>query len=38
MQSEIPEEPLAFDYRVKPGILTRTNALAIVKMLGIHVE
>jgi hypothetical protein len=35
MQSESADHPLAFDYRVKPGILSRTNALAIVKMLGI---
>lgn len=38
MQSEDPEQPLAFDYRVKPGILRQTNALAIVKMLGIEVR
>ena len=37
MQSEDPEQPLAFDYRVKPGILRQTNALAIVRMLGIEV-
>ena len=36
MRSESPEEPLAFDYRIKPGILRQTNALAIVKMLGIQ--
>jgi MutS domain V len=38
MQSEDPNEPLAFDYRVKSGILSKTNALAIVKMLGIHIQ
>jgi len=38
MQSEDPEQPLAFDYLVKPGILRQTNALAIVKMLGIEVD
>jgi len=38
MQSEDPEEPLAFDYRLKPGILRQTNALAIVKMLGIAID
>jgi MutS domain V len=37
MQSAIPEEPLAFDYRVKPGISRQTNALAIVRMMGISV-
>lgn len=35
MQSENPEKPLEFDYRVKPGILRQTNALAIVRMMGI---
>jgi hypothetical protein len=35
MQSENPEAPLDFDYRVKPGILKQTNALAIVRMMGI---
>ena len=35
MQSENAEEPLEFDYRVKPGILRQTNALAIVRMMGI---
>jgi DNA mismatch repair ATPase MutS len=35
MQSENPREPLEFDYRVKPGILRQTNALAIVRMMGI---
>jgi DNA mismatch repair ATPase MutS len=37
MQSENPEEPLAFDYRLKPGISQQTNALAIVRMMGISV-
>jgi DNA mismatch repair ATPase MutS len=35
MQSESADEPLAFDYRIKPGILRQTNALAIVTMMGI---
>jgi hypothetical protein len=35
MQGENPDEPLDFDYRLKPGILRQTNALAIVKMMGI---
>jgi DNA mismatch repair ATPase MutS len=35
MQSEDAEQPLAFDYRLKPGILREINALAIVKMMGI---
>jgi len=38
MQSEDPEQPLAFDYRLKAGILRQTNALAIVKMLGIAID
>jgi hypothetical protein len=35
MQSENPDEPLDFDYLVKPGISRQANALAIVKMMGI---
>lgn len=35
MQSDDPEQPLAFDYRLKPGVLRQANALAIVKMMGI---
>jgi DNA mismatch repair ATPase MutS len=35
MQSEDADQPLAFDYRLKPGILRQTNALAIVKLMGI---
>ncbi len=38
MQSEDPDAPLVFDYRVKPGILRQTNALALVRMIGIEVE
>jgi DNA mismatch repair ATPase MutS len=38
MQSEDSELPLAFDYRVKPGILLQTNALAIVRMMGIRID
>jgi DNA mismatch repair ATPase MutS len=37
MQSDNPEHPLAFDYLVKPGISRQTNALAIVRMMGISV-
>jgi DNA mismatch repair ATPase MutS len=37
MQSDDPEQPLAFDYRVKPGISRQANALAIVRMMGISV-
>jgi DNA mismatch repair ATPase MutS len=38
MQSENPEQPLDFDYRLKQGILRQTNALAIVKMMGIAIK
>ena len=37
MQSENSDEPLAFDYKVKPGISRQANALAIVRMMGIAV-
>jgi DNA mismatch repair ATPase MutS len=37
MESEEPDRPLAFDYRVKPGIMKQANALAIVRMMGIGV-
>jgi hypothetical protein len=36
MESENPEDPLDFDYLVKPGVSLRANALAIVRMMGIH--
>jgi DNA mismatch repair ATPase MutS len=35
MESENADDPLDFDYRVKPGISTRSSALAIVKMIGV---
>ncbi len=35
MESENPEEPLKFDYRVKAGITSQSNALAILEMIGI---
>ncbi len=37
MQSDNPDQPLAFDFRVKPGISRQTNALAIVRMMGIAI-
>jgi hypothetical protein len=37
MESEDPEEPLAFDYRIKPGISRQTNALAIIRMMGMSI-
>ena len=35
MASPDPDDPLAFDYKLKPGINTTSNALAIVKMMGL---
>jgi len=35
MQGDDADQPLNFDYRVKPGISRQTNALAIVRMMGI---
>ena len=37
MESETPDQPLVFDYRMKPGIARQSNALAIVRMMGIEV-
>jgi DNA mismatch repair ATPase MutS len=35
MDSKNSNDPLEFDYRLKIGILQGSNALAIVKMMGI---
>ncbi len=35
MASPNPDDPLAFDYTLKPGVNTSTNALAIIRMLGL---
>ena len=35
MASPNPDDPLAFDYRLKPGVNTTSNALAIVRMMGL---
>jgi len=35
MESENPEDPLKFDYKVKAGISSQSNALAILEMIGI---
>jgi hypothetical protein len=35
MASPNPDDPLAFDYKLKPGVNTTSNALAIVRMLGL---
>ena len=38
MSSENPNEPLDFDFLIKPGVSRHTNALAIVRMIGIPVS
>jgi hypothetical protein len=35
MASPVEDDPLAFDYLLKPGVNRTTNALAIVRMLGL---
>jgi DNA mismatch repair ATPase MutS len=35
MASPNDEDPLEFDYRLKPGVNRTTNALAIVRLLGL---
>ena len=35
MESRNPEDPLDFDYLVRPGIATRCNAMAIVRMIAL---
>jgi hypothetical protein len=35
MASPDPDDPLAFDYKLKPGANTTTNALAIIRMMGL---
>jgi DNA mismatch repair ATPase MutS len=37
MQSRSEGNPLDFDYRLRPGIASQTNGLAIVRMMGLHV-
>jgi DNA mismatch repair ATPase MutS len=37
MGSRDGAEPLDFDYRLKPGVTTETNALAIARMAGVPV-
>jgi hypothetical protein len=36
MASPDPDDPLAFDYKLKPGINTSSNALAILRMMGLE--
>ena len=33
MEANDPDDPLAFDYRVKSGISSKSNALAILQMV-----
>jgi DNA mismatch repair ATPase MutS len=35
MESDNRDDPLDFDYLLKPGISSRSNALAIIRMMGI---
>ena len=35
MTSPDPDDPLAFDYRLKPGVNPTTNALAVLRMMGL---
>jgi MutS domain V len=37
MASRNERDPLEFDYRLKPGVTTETNALAIARMAGVPV-
>jgi DNA mismatch repair ATPase MutS len=36
MASPDPADPLAFDYILKPGINQHSNALAIIRLLGLE--
>jgi DNA mismatch repair ATPase MutS len=35
MESDNPDDPLDFDYLLKPGVSRKSNVLAIVRMMGI---
>lgn len=37
MENRDPTDPLAFDYLVKPGVSTQSNAMAIIRMAGVSV-
>jgi DNA mismatch repair ATPase MutS len=37
MESRDPSDPFAFDYVLKPGISTHSNALAIARMASVAV-
>jgi hypothetical protein len=36
MASPDPEDPLAFDFLLKPGVNPSSNALAIIRMMNIE--
>ena len=38
MASPDVNDPLAFDYRLKPGINTSSNALAIIRLMGLETQ
>jgi hypothetical protein len=38
MASPDPADPLAFDYRLKPGVNPSSNALAILRLIGIRTD
>jgi DNA mismatch repair ATPase MutS len=38
MRSRAGEDPMDFDYLMKPGVTTETNALAIAAMMGVVVQ
>ncbi len=38
MASPDADDPLAFDYKLKPGVNTSSNALAIIRLMGLEVE
>ena len=38
MASPDVDDPLAFDYRLKPGINTSSNALAIIRLMGLETQ
>jgi MutS domain V len=37
MASPSPDDPLAFDYKLKPGVNTASSALAILHLIGIEI-
>ena len=37
MGSRAERDPMDFDYRLKPGVTTETNALAIARLAGVPV-